>query len=176
MNDRTVERIIYEKAFRSTFYIGIIGGKCYSLLCHNYLLYGLICEKCGFCFETVMSTDRNFKLLRRAKEKGYFIRCYILTADPMINICRVRSRVAEGGHDVPEEKIVKRYDRALSLVKDVVAVCDVCHIYDNSEIQSFGIFKKRKEQCFYSECEDWLKKDIELLTGISEMQETDLNI
>ena len=40
-----------------------------------------------FCFETVMSTDRNLKLLQRAKEKGYFIRCYyILTADPEINV------------------------------------------------------------------------------------------
>jgi len=35
-----------------------------------------------FCFETVMSTDRNLKLLKRAKEKGYFIRCYyVLTTD-----------------------------------------------------------------------------------------------
>lgn len=59
-----------------------------------------------FCFETVMSTERNLNLLKRAKEKGYFIRCYyILTADPMINIFRVRTRVAVGGHDVPEEKI-----------------------------------------------------------------------
>lgn len=59
-----------------------------------------------FCFETVMSTERNLNLLKRAKEKGYFIRCYyILTADPMINIFRVCTRVAVGGHDVPEEKI-----------------------------------------------------------------------
>ncbi len=40
-----------------------------------------------FCFETVLSTERNIKLLEKAKEKGYFIRCYyILTADPAINI------------------------------------------------------------------------------------------
>lgn len=39
-----------------------------------------------FCFETVLSTERNLKLLKKAKEKGYFIRCYyVLTADPMIN-------------------------------------------------------------------------------------------
>ena len=42
-----------------------------------------------FCFETVLSTERNLKLLERAKGKGYFIRCYyILTADPMINVWR----------------------------------------------------------------------------------------
>ena len=27
-----------------------------------------------FCFETVLSTERNLRLLERAKEKGYFIR------------------------------------------------------------------------------------------------------
>lgn len=58
-----------------------------------------------FCFETVLSTERNLILLKRAREKGYFIRCYyILTADPMINVWRVKARVESGGHDVPEDK------------------------------------------------------------------------
>ena len=40
-----------------------------------------------FCFETVMSTPRNLYLLQRAKDAGYFIRCYyILTVDPFINV------------------------------------------------------------------------------------------
>ena len=129
-----------------------------------------------FCFETVMSTERNLKLLQRAKEKGYFIRCYyILTADPEINVCRVQSRVADGGHDVPRDKIVERYERALKLVKEVVDVSDICHIYDNSEERPFRIFKKRKNACFYQECEDWLYEDIQLLTGVSEMTIVDLN-
>lgn len=68
-------------------------------------------SKEDFCFETVLSTDRNLKLLQRAKADGYFIRCYyVLTADPQINVERVHSRVAAGGHDVPEEKIISRYD------------------------------------------------------------------
>lgn len=129
-----------------------------------------------FCFETVMSTDRNLKLLKRAKEKGYFIRCYyILTADPMINIYRVRSRVAEGGHDVPEDKIIARYERALALVKEVVDTCDVCHIYDNSELSPHRIFKKRKSSCYYDQCEDWMLEDIKALTGVNYMLPADLN-
>lgn len=129
-----------------------------------------------FCFETVLSTDRNLKLLQKAKENGYFIRCYyILTVDPMINVQRVKSRVRSGGHDVPEEKIISRYDRALELVKDVVAVSDICHIYDNSEEKPFRIFKKRKTEYFYDECPDWLEEDIELLTGINYAQRKNLN-
>jgi len=135
-----------------------------------------ISEMRQFCFETVMSTDRNLKLLQKAKEKGYFIRCYyILTVDPMINVQRVKSRVKSGGHDVPEEKIISRYDRALDLVKEVVAISDICHIYDNSEEKPFRIFKKRKMEYFYDECPDWLLEDIELLTGIDCAQNKNLN-
>lgn len=129
-----------------------------------------------FCFETVMSTRRNLDLLRRAKEKGYFIRCYyVLTADPMINVLRVQSRVESGGHDVPEEKIISRYDRALALVKEVVALSDICHIYDNSEEIPHRIFKKRKCECYYDECEDWLVEDIQALTDICQMEQKNLN-
>ena len=75
----------------------------------------------SFCFETVLSTPRNLNLLRRAKQEDFFIRCYyVLTADAQINVARVASRVSAGGHDVPVEKIISRYDRALDLVKDLI--------------------------------------------------------
>lgn len=129
-----------------------------------------------FCFETVLSTERNIKLLERAKEKGYFIRCYyILTADPIINVLRVQSRVESGGHDVPKEKIITRYDKALALVKDLVKICDICHIYDNSGSRPFRILKKRKEQVFYDECADWYFEDIQALTKLCNMEKKNLN-
>lgn len=134
-------------------------------------------EKTEFCFETVMSTDRNLNLLKRAKQKGYFIRCYyILTVDPEINILRIKTRVASGGHDVPVEKVISRYDKSLDLVKSVVAVSDICHIYDNSTSEPFRIFKKRKQEYFFDECDDWYLEDIQLLTGISKLTRKNLNI
>ena len=133
-------------------------------------------EKRDFCFETVLSTDRNLKLLRRAKMAGYFIRCYyVLTSDPRINIYRVKTRVMSGGHDVPEDKIYTRFWRAMKLVPEVVAVSDICHIYDNSEEAAFRIFKKRKDVLFYDECDDWHAEDIRLLTGIEKMEHKNLN-
>lgn len=37
-------------------------------------------QKEDFTFETVLSTERNLKLLKKAKDNGYFIRCvYVLT-------------------------------------------------------------------------------------------------
>lgn len=119
----------------------------------------------NFTFETVMSTDRNIKLLRLARERGYFVRCiYVLTADVNINIHRVMRRFASGGHSVPVEKIRERYTRALSLIPELLSVCDVCHIYDNTDMP-FRIFKKRKEEHFYWENEFWHRQDIAKLTG-----------
>lgn len=130
----------------------------------------------SFCFETVLSTDRNLKLLKRAKESGFFIRCYyVLTASPYINVARVSGRVLAGGHDVPVDKIVSRYHKALALVHELVPVCDVCHIYDNSDT-AYRIFKKRKDSYWYSPLEKyWLKEDITALTGISNTKRAALN-
>ena len=134
-------------------------------------------NKEDFCFETVLSTPRNLNLLRRAKKLGYFIRCYyVLTVDPYINVYRVKSRVAEGGHDVPVEKIIERYDKALAQVCDVVEIADICHIYDNSTEQPFRILKKRKSEEFYDACEEWHIEDIALLTGSKQMVHKNLNM
>ena len=50
-------------------------------------------------------------------------------------------------HDVPEDKIRSRYQKALALIPELVPICDVCHIYDNTT-SAFRIFKKRKDEYF----------------------------
>ncbi len=126
----------------------------------------LVLEQKSFTFETVLSTDRNLKLLERAKNNGYFIRCiYVLTSDSRINAVRVRARKEAGGHDVPVDKIHIRYDKALKLIPNLIDICDVCHIYDNSN-KPVRIFKKRKDVLFYWENDFWNKKNIEDLIGM----------
>ena len=121
-------------------------------------------ELSDFTFETVLSTDRNINLLNRAKGKGYFIRCiYVLTESPEINEIRVLARESHGGHGVPVEKIRSRYERCLNLIPELVEICDVMHIYDNSK-EPFRIFKKRKSEYFHWENEFWDKIRIEELT------------
>ncbi len=122
----------------------------------------------SFCFETVLSTDRNLKLLKRAKAQGYFIRCYyVITFDPVINVNRIKLRALNGGHDVPTDKVISRYSKSLALIKEVIPVCDICHIYDNSSSKPYRIFKRRKDEFYFDESEDWLFEDIVSLTGIN---------
>lgn len=86
-----------------------------------------------FTFETVLSTERNIKLLERAKSAGYYIESvFVMTADPELNVKRVKARVAKGGHDVPEDKIWSRYHKSLQLLKTLVALSDECTVVDNT--------------------------------------------
>jgi len=128
----------------------------------------MIAEKKDFTFETVLSTDRNLLLLKKAKEQGFFIRCiYVLTVDANINVARVSARQAIGGHGVPEDKIRSRYSKALALLPQLVEVCDILHVYDNTK-EPFRVFKKRKDSYFHWENKYWDYKKISELTGIDE--------
>lgn len=93
----------------------------------------LLKKRESFTFETVLSTPRNLDLMRRAKEAGYTVICvYVLTCSYEINVERVRRRVENGGHDVPTEKIIARYGRAMKLIPELLRICDQLLIYDNS--------------------------------------------
>jgi len=130
----------------------------------------MILEKKDFTFETVLSTDRNLLLLKKAKEQGYFVRCiYVLTANADINVARVSARQAIGGHGVPEDKIRSRYSKALALIPQLVEVCDILHVYDNTK-EPFRIFKKRKDVYFHWENKYWDFDKISDLTGINEYE------
>ncbi|MDR1837008.1 MAG: zeta toxin family protein [Treponema sp.] len=124
----------------------------------------LVEKKADFTFETVLSTKRNLLLLRKAKENGYEVHCiYVLTCNADINVARVRSRVHEGGHDVPEEKIRSRYVKALKLLPQIIDVCDKIFIYDNSIMPAI-IYKKDKKGSDYFPTDIWpLKKLKEIL-------------
>lgn len=71
-----------------------------------------------------------------------------------------------GYHGVPEDKIKSRYKKALKLIPELIEVCDIVHIYDNSGDNAFRIFKKRKNVYYCWENEFWDYSKIENLTGI----------
>lgn len=128
----------------------------------------MIENKKDFTFETVLSTDRNLRLLQKAKEQGYFVRgIYVLTSNVNINVARVNAREALGGHGVPVEKIRSRYDKALALIPSLVEICDILHIYDNTR-EPFRIFKKRKDIYYRWSNSYWSNDEIERLSGIAE--------
>lgn len=98
--------------------------------------YYLLQKKISFTFETVMSHLSKVAFLKNAKEKGFKTYLYfIATEDSKINVARVESRVKNGGHDVPVEKIISRYSRAIELLPKALHVADRGYVFDNSGIR-----------------------------------------
>lgn len=84
-------------------------------------------------FETVMSHPSHIEYMQRAAANGFGVRLYfVATEDPAINLDRVANRVLHGGHPVPPERIVSRYDRCLGNLPAAIMACDVCEVFDNS--------------------------------------------
>ena len=93
----------------------------------------LLKEHKDFIFETVLSSDGKVDFLKRAKAEGYFIRMFfICTETPSINAARITKRVMEGGHDVPIQKIISRYLKAITNATKVATFADRAYFYDNS--------------------------------------------
>jgi predicted ABC-type ATPase len=93
----------------------------------------LLSQRLGIAFETVFSTREKVDFVRRAGEAGYFVRVFFVgTADPRINAARVASRVMQGGHTVPIEKIIDRYGRSMANRSAAIELADRVYIDDNS--------------------------------------------
>jgi predicted ABC-type ATPase len=67
-----------------------------------------------FAFETTLATKSYKNLLLRAKGKGYeTYLIFIYLNSPSLALKRVQTRVIEGGHNIPEETIFRRYSNGL---------------------------------------------------------------
>lgn len=102
----------------------------------NFLQESAIVRGESFSQETVFSHPSKILALRRAREAGYRTYLYfIATVSDQININRVANRCSQGGHDVPVDKIVRRYARSLMQVKDAIPFLSRAYFFDNSGAQ-----------------------------------------
>jgi predicted ABC-type ATPase len=109
----------------------------------SYLVDNLFKTKQSFCFETVMSHISKIRLIENAKNKGYKTYLYYLyTNNVKLNIGRVKLRVQQGEHDVPERKIRDRYTKSISLLPEALKHSDVAYLFDTSNFPSKIVLQK----------------------------------
>ncbi len=93
----------------------------------------LLEEGRSFCFETVFSHPSKIDFLARAKALGYeIVLVFIHLQSTALNLARVSQRVQEGGHFVPDEKVITRIPRTLANVRKALPLCDHVYLLDNS--------------------------------------------
>lgn len=88
-----------------------------------------------FAFETTLSTRSYVSTVNKAKELGYTITLlYFWLSSPDLAIERVSDRVLEGGHDIPEDVIRRRYRKGLhNLFTLFMPIVDYWILVDNSK-------------------------------------------
>lgn len=93
----------------------------------------LINARKSFVTESTFSDPNKLTLLDQARAAGFNIVIYhVNVRSPNLSVARVATRVDEGGHGVPEEKIRQRYERNQPLIHQAVVGADRAFVYDNS--------------------------------------------
>jgi predicted ABC-type ATPase len=97
------------------------------------LLERAIDQHLDFAFETTLGGQTMTELLERAADEGLAVNVWFAgLASAELHMERVRQRVARGGHDIPREKIVERYDGGRKNLISLLPQLSSVRVYDNS--------------------------------------------
>jgi predicted ABC-type ATPase len=94
----------------------------------------LAAERVDFAFETTLSGLGYVRRMRAWKRAGYRIEIvYLRLQSSRLALRRIASRVREGGHNVPQPDVVRRFSRGWGNFKRVYRqLADQWTVYDNS--------------------------------------------
>ncbi len=97
------------------------------------LLEQAIAEGSDYRFETTLGGRTIAQLLERAAQSGHRLHVWFCgLASAELHLRRVRSRVAHGGHDIPEQKIRERWTGSRENLIRLLPLIDHLRLYDNS--------------------------------------------
>lgn len=98
------------------------------------LLEQAIAERTDYRFETTLGGRTITQLLQHAAREGHQLHVWFCGLEsPELHIQRVRSRVALGGHDIPEAKMRERWTSSRENLIHLMPHIHHLRIYDNSK-------------------------------------------
>ena len=99
-------------------------------------IHELMTARVDFAFETTLATRSYVWLVKAAEHVGYKVKLVFIWLDsPLTAIQRVADRVAEGGHDIPNDIIERRYFRGIfNLISLYIPVCDSWIVVNNKNV------------------------------------------
>ncbi|HEX2553635.1 MAG TPA: AAA family ATPase [Microvirga sp.] len=90
-------------------------------------------ERATFAMVTTLSGQSHLHLLGEAADAGLSTAMlYSSVRDPAICLERIARRVAEGGHDVPEPVVRRRFARGLANLPAYARICELWRVYEAS--------------------------------------------
>lgn len=108
----------------------------------------LLERKTDFAFETTLASKTYLNTIRKAKFQGYeVVLIFFWLESPELAKSRVRKRVIEGGHDIPDDVIERRYVRGLkNLFALFIPECDYRIIVNNSGSSPEIVLEAKKDE------------------------------
>lgn len=96
----------------------------------------------SFCFETTLSGSSYFQKIKQWKKDGWrIVLHYLWIPNAQFSALRVQEKVAQGGgHGIPQESILRRYNKSLCNLFRYLAICNETMCYDNSDLNHPLIF------------------------------------
>ena len=87
-----------------------------------------------FAFETTLSAKSYIQTVKKAQAFNYYVTVvYFWLDSPQLAIERIQKRVAEGGHHVPNDVVIRRYKRGLiNFFNLYLPICDYWMLINNS--------------------------------------------
>lgn len=93
----------------------------------------------SFAFETTLGGHSiPFQLMRALAFRRRVVILYIGLASPELHMQRIRERVARGGHDIPQEKVLQRYEDSRRNLLSFIGSDATIRVWDNSTQSADG--------------------------------------
>ena len=107
----------------------------------------LLPRKVNFAIETTLSTRSYVLLVRRAQALGYKVHLiFFFLENEEQAIARVAQRVSNGGHDIPEADIRRRFKRGIyNLLNLYMPICDSVLVYNNMKTPAQLVARKKSQ-------------------------------
>lgn len=109
------------------------------------------CLTKGICFtqETTLSGHLTAQTAKQAREASYFVRMFYIGLDSADeSILRIANRVRKGGHDIPQEDVIRRYATRAKSLADVLPFCDEATFFTNDNgFVEVGVYRNGEIIC-----------------------------
>lgn len=107
----------------------------------------LLSQRVDFAIETTLATRSYVQLIRRAQALGYKVHLiFFFLENEEQAIQRVAQRVSNGGHNIPEEDIRRRFKRGIyNLINIYMPICEVVYVLNNNYIPAKLVVQKSQQ-------------------------------
>jgi predicted ABC-type ATPase len=110
-------------------------------------IYMNIEKRVDFAFETTLAGRSHITLMKNLRQNDWHVVLFFLwIPNAAFSKSRIRERVKQGGHDIPDDTIYRRFPRIMhNFIKIYIPLCDKVFCYDNSGPKPVPVFEQESK-------------------------------